>query len=112
MVLLNIYDNKPLYSCSFKIIVSYGLKNTIKGMPNLKYEPYKPYAFTKFDFIAHMLLLTVHVLLLTPHCSLLIAHIFVSLIFEAMIYEIYVYMLARVGKLEFPLMLANLMNWI
>ena len=39
-----------------------------------------PCVFTKFGFIAHMLLLIAHVLLLTAHRSLLVAHKIASLI--------------------------------
>ena len=38
-----------------------------------------PCVFTKFGFIAHMLLLIAHVLLLTAHRSLLVAHKIASL---------------------------------
>jgi hypothetical protein len=38
--------------------------------------------FTKFGFIAHMLLLIAHVLLLTAHRSLLVAHKIASLMYS------------------------------
>jgi hypothetical protein len=41
-----------------------------------------PCVFTKFGFIAHMLLLIAHVLLLTAHRSLLVAHKIASLVYS------------------------------
>ena len=62
-----IHGNRTLFTCaSFKILAIYNKKYAI-NLSNFWLCTLNPCVFTKFGFIAHMILLIAHVILLIVH---------------------------------------------